>query len=123
MIHLDTSALVDAIIEPAHLATVEHLVTLGEPLRLSAVVLYEWLRGPRTAAELTIQERLFPAARIVPFGDVEARQAALLYRVVRGARGREIDLMIAATALVHGARLWTLNRKDFADIPGLVLYA
>jgi predicted nucleic acid-binding protein len=31
-------------------------------------------------------------------------------------------LAIAACAIEHGARLWTLNPKDFRDIAGLVLY-
>ena len=32
------------------------------------------------------------------------------------------DAQIAATVLLHGAELFTLNRKDFAFIPGLKLY-
>jgi predicted nucleic acid-binding protein len=30
--------------------------------------------------------------------------------------------MIAACAIVRGAALWTLNPRDFDDIPGLKLY-
>ena len=33
------------------------------------------------------------------------------------------DAQIAATALVHNVELFTLNRKDFAYIPNLKLYA
>jgi predicted nucleic acid-binding protein len=33
-----------------------------------------------------------------------------------------VDLAIAASALTHGARLWTLNAADFRDIPDLELY-
>jgi hypothetical protein len=32
------------------------------------------------------------------------------------------QLAIAACAPEHGAKLWTLNEKDFEDIPGLGLY-
>jgi len=35
------------------------------------------------------------------------------------ARGRELDLAIAASAILHDAVLWTLNHRDFADIPRL----
>jgi predicted nucleic acid-binding protein len=40
---------------------------------------------------------------------------------VSRSRGREIDLAIAACALVREAQLWTLDEKDFRDIPGLRL--
>lgn len=49
--------------------------------------------------------------------------ACRLYGSVRRARGREMDLAIAAHALVAGAALWTLDPKDFADVPGLRLVA
>jgi len=44
-----------------------------------------------------------------------------LYRKVRRPRGREIDLAIAATAILRDAALWTLNRDDFRDIESLPL--
>ena len=47
--------------------------------------------------------------------------AARLYRTVRSPRGREIDLAIAACALMHRAALWTLNPRDFSDVPHLRL--
>jgi predicted nucleic acid-binding protein len=99
-------------------ATIER----GESFCLSSLVLFEWLRGPRQAAELAAQESLFPASRAVPFGPEEAQLAARVYRELCRPRGREIDIAIAATALRHGAVLWTLNPSDFADIPGLRLW-
>lgn len=113
MTHLDTSVLVDALTA---------LVADGEPIVVSALVLYEWLRGPRVEAEVSDQEALLPAARAAPFGPAEAALAATLYRQIRRARSRELDLAIAACAITRGARLWTLNPADFADIPDLVLF-
>ncbi len=46
---------------------------------------------------------------------------AELYRKVGRARQWTIDLAVAACAITHGAALWTLNPKDFRDIPGLAL--
>ena len=93
----------------------------GERLVLATLVLYEWLRGPRLPEELAAQEALFPARMAIPFGVEESTRAAALYRTVPRARGREIDLAIAACAITWDARLWTLNVDDFRDIPGLLV--
>jgi len=122
VVHLDTSVLVDALTGARRSAPgLRHFIEQGERLQVSAVVLYEWLRGPRQPDELEAQELLFPRSATVGFGAAEAVRAAQLYAAVKRARGREIDLAIAACAIVHGASLWTLNRDDFADIPGLTL--
>jgi predicted nucleic acid-binding protein len=122
MIHLDTSVLVDALTGGASAAALRAAIADGERLAVSSLVLYEWLRGPRRASELAAQAQLFPAEEAVALDHTIARSAAELYRRVKRARGREIDLAIAACALSHEASLWTLNRRDFADIPGLGLY-
>jgi predicted nucleic acid-binding protein len=121
MIFLDTSALVDALAgSRASAAALRKALEHGERVRLPTIVLYEWLRGPRRARELEAQEALFPSATAVPFGPVEAAKAAELYRGAgRRARSREADLAIAASAICHDATLWTLNPKDFTDLPSL----
>ncbi|MEX2271827.1 MAG: type II toxin-antitoxin system VapC family toxin [Vicinamibacterales bacterium] len=123
ILHLDTSVLVDALTGGRRsLPLVERAVGRGHVLAASALVLYEWLRGPRTPEELEDQEALLPAADARGFGPLEAARAARLYRAVKRARGRDMDLAIAACALEHGARLWTLNPEDFSDVPELTLY-
>ena len=123
MIHLDTSVLVDALSGTRRSArALRRAVEEGERVAISTLVLYEWLRGPRVESELADQEELLPAEHAVRFGYQEARRAAQLYRTVRRPRGRELDLAVAACALIHGAALWTLNAEDFSDIPGLSLH-
>jgi predicted nucleic acid-binding protein len=122
IVHLDTSALVDALTGPRRsLDTLVRLTDQGHRLALSTIVLYEWLRGPRTRAELTAQEELFPSEQATAFGAPEAALAARLYKRAARARGREIDLAVAACAIANGAAIWTLNRDDFRDIPDLRL--
>lgn len=122
IVHVDTSALVDALTGPRRsLETLIDLTDQGHRLALSTLVLSEWLRGPRTRADLAAQEALFPSEQAVEFGPAEAAAAAQLYKQVRRPRGREIDLAVAASAMVHGGAIWTLNPGDFRDIPGLRL--
>jgi predicted nucleic acid-binding protein len=122
-IHLDTSVLVDALTGTRRrLASLERVVAAGHVIAISALVLYEWQRGPRTPEELADIESLLPAAQAHPFGPAEAARAAEMYRATRHARGRDMDIAIAACAMEHRARLWTLNPADSRDLPGLELY-
>lgn len=122
IVHVDTSALIDALSgQRRALPTLVELVRQGHRVGLSTIVLYEWLRGPRTRAELRAQEEIFPRAEAVAFDVDAAATAAELYGAVRRARGREIDLTVAACALTRQAALWTLNPRDFDDIPDLTL--
>ncbi len=122
IVHVDTSALVDALTGPRR--SLDALIALtedGHRLMLSTIVLYEWLRGPRTRGELAVQEELFPSEAAVPFGAAEAALASRLYKHVPRARGREIDLALAACAIAAGGAIWTLNPADFRDIADLRL--
>ena len=121
-VHVDTSALVDALTGPRRsLDKLIELTDQGHRLAISSLVLSEWLRGPRTKADLNAQEALFPSETAVPFGAVEAALAAKLSAQVPRAEARTLDLAIAACALAHGAAILTLVPADFRDIPGLRL--
>ena len=122
IIHIDTSALVDALTGPRRsLDTLIDLTGQGHRIGMSTIVLYEWLRGPRTRAELSAQEELFPSERAVEFGAPAAAIAARLYKQLARPQGREIDLALAASAIASGAAIWTLNPADFRDVPNLRL--
>jgi predicted nucleic acid-binding protein len=120
---LDTSVLIDSLtadrILLPHLGA---LIARGQPINLTTIVLYEWLRGPRTSKEIADQEDLFPARTAIAFGPDEAALSGKLYRSLRRARSREIDIAIAACAILQEAQLWTQNATDYADIPNLKLY-
>jgi predicted nucleic acid-binding protein len=128
VIVLDTSVLIDGLTGLKRSApAIRESLAEGERMLLPALVLYEWLRGPRLSQELAAQEALLPAKSAIPFGPEEAAFSAGLYltvkhRAVKRPRSREVDLAIAACALVRGAHLWTLNPGDFRDVPGIRLY-
>lgn len=118
---VDTSALIDSLSGPRRSAhRLREMLEAGERLLLPTLVLYEWWRGPRRVEELAAQEALFPREEALAFGAEEAALAGRLYGQVKRPRGRELDLAIAAHAILRNARLWTLNAADFQDIPGLV---
>ena len=123
MIVVDTSVLIEALGAGGSLRTAfRSTLADGYRVALPTLVLYEWLRGPRLAEELDLQEAILPASEALPFGPAEARTAAELFRALGRARGREIDLAIAACAIAWSGSLWTLNTDDFGDVPGLELW-
>lgn len=122
MIVLDTSVLIEAVTSSAGSqvrSRLQGLLLQRERIAVPALVFYEFLRGPRTSAELALQEVWFPMDKALTFGSAEATISAKLYRAVSRARGREFDIAIAACAITNDAPVWTLNSKDFADIPNL----
>jgi predicted nucleic acid-binding protein len=83
-VHLDTSALVGALAgSRPEFGRLAGLLADGHRLTVSTVALYEWLRGPRTAAELDVQNGLMPADAVCAFGADEAALAARLYQSLR----------------------------------------
>ncbi len=122
MIALDTCALVRALCgDRSELEQLEKLVRDGERLQLPSLVLYEWRRGPRSPRELELQELLFPSEGALVFDARAALLAADTFRALGKPRRRAADIAIAATAISANAALWTLNRRDFEDVPDLEL--
>jgi predicted nucleic acid-binding protein len=126
VIMMDTSVLVDCLTGQRRLLpTLRHAFDEGQRLAICTIVLYEWLRGPRSPEELAAQEFFFPSGVALSYEPEDAKLSAKIYGALKGkqkrARGREADLAIAACAVRWDAELWTLNAADFADVPGLRL--
>src|SRR5205085_156774 len=63
VILMDTSVLVDGLTGTKRSGpAIRALLVEGERILLPALVLYEWLRGPRLPEELEAQDGLFPSA-------------------------------------------------------------
>ena len=123
IVHLDTSVLVDALSgRRRSLAALERTVAAGHAIAMSALIFYEWRRGARTPEELDDQEALLPSPDIREFGPSEASRAAEIYRALKRARGRDMDIAIAACALEHGAQLWTLNPQGWLFVAVIAVF-
>ena len=117
---LDTSAIIATDVGPLEGELAISAITLAE-LHFGVLVATE----PRTRAErlrrLSILQRRFDA---LPVDDAVAdsygQLSAAVVAVGRRPRARALDLLIAATAHAHSARLYTRNAEDLRGIEDLV---
>ncbi len=120
---LDTSVVVDH--------DVLNLELLPDESAISAITLAELAAGPHATADpeerTRRQDRLQWAATTwdpLPFDVDAARAYARVFAAVRAggrsSRTRLADLLIAATAVSNGLRLYTRNPTDFRGLEQLV---
>ena len=110
-----------------------YLTWLGDaPVALAAISASELLHGVERARDAAVRQRrrafvegVLANVPVIPFGLAEARAHARIWAELAGA-GALIgahDLQIAATALVAGSEVATLNLNEFSRVPGLPLAA
>jgi predicted nucleic acid-binding protein len=113
MIHVDTNLLI-ASIDPSH----EHarvwtrLVMVDESFAASAVAWTEFRSYPISSNQLLALEQLLPGG-IVAYERAHAELAGELFQNTKAKRKNRLDSMIAATAILAGAKLATVDQGDF----------
>lgn len=113
MICLDANYLIGGVSEgrpeSSHLAAWSEA---GETFCTATPAWYEFLCGPVSEPQIATM-RAFLTEGIIPFEETHAITAARLFNVVQRPRRLRVDAMIAATAIISGGRLATLNTGDF----------
>jgi predicted nucleic acid-binding protein len=106
------------------IAAAEWLETASkrDDLVISVVNEIELLFGSRDNRDLTKMRQLLATFEIIQIDEAISKRASFLVdKYCLSHRLEMPDAMIAATALVHGLELATINRKDFRYIDGLKL--
>lgn len=126
---LDTAVLIAA--ERGTFDRVGFLVALGDaPVAVAAITASELLHGVERVRDAAIRQRrsefvegVLSNVPVIPFGLAEARAHARIWTelAAAGALIGAHDLQIAATALVAGSAVATLNTAEFSRVSGLPL--
>jgi predicted nucleic acid-binding protein len=115
IILLDTTVLIDVLRNRANRRDLlANFVQQGHTLATSAINVAEVYAGMRPH-EATETDRLLSNIESYPTTGAIARHAGVL-KFAYGQKGKTLslaDMIVAATALTHGASLMTDNRKDF----------
>jgi predicted nucleic acid-binding protein len=117
---LDTSIVIATDVPPLEGELAVSAVTLAE-LHFGVLVAKDQNVRAERLRRLLLLQRAFDA---LPVDDAVAASygqlAAAIVEAGRRPRARSMDLLIAATAHAHSARLYTRNAADFVGLEGLV---
>jgi len=119
---LDTSALIDFLVDGPLAKRVEHLLAEGSAA-VSAISVYELLAGVTSKKHQRERRDLLTLVRVIEVDGETAIRAAGLFTALRqtGLTVDNEDLLVAATALRAEAALLTANTGHFDRISGLLL--
>ena len=120
MIILDTNVLIEILKNNS--ATLSTLSGLQSPLYVSTVTSMELFYGARDKQEVKMLGRFLDKFEQVPMDESISFRALELVREYAKSHTLDIpDSLIAASAIMNQATLFTYNTKDFRFIPELEL--
>jgi len=125
---LDTVTLSEVIKgqDPSVLSHAQEYLSVHRNFQFSIITRYEILRGLKAKNAFRQVERFedqFRASTVFPLTDEIVVRAAEIYGALhqRGALIEDADILIAATALVHGFPVVTENADHFHRVPNLTV--
>ncbi len=122
MILCDTNILIDLLrLNPVRIGQVDRF--LPGQLAISLVTEAELINGARNQSELRGIRQNVAGCIVLPLTESIGQAAIDLMYQYRLSHSLDFaDALIAATAIAHGLPLFTLNRKHFQYLPGLIIY-
>lgn len=117
---LDTSVVIATDVGPLDGELAISAVTLAELHYGVLAASQQGVRAERLRRLLTIQRHFNALPLDEAVAESYGRIAAAVAVTGRKPRARSLDLLIAATAHAHSARLYTRNPADFRGLDGLV---
>jgi len=122
MILCDTNILIEFYKDNEEVSDVLRAIGLPE-LAVSVITVGELYFGARDKRELLKMKKHLAGLHQIPIDvEISNRYLALLESYALSHRLSVPDALIAATALRHNLKLYTLNLKDFRYIEGLTLF-
>ena len=113
MIHLDANLLIALLKDSdAHRVTAKRVIEEIGPFGCASVAWMELHSRPVHRRDTAALKAILHAG-IIPFDEVTAALAGELYHRTGSKRRTRLDTMIAATAILAGAELATVNAEDF----------
>ena len=100
------------------------LIAENNVLYISAVTIYELYIGASSVVKQNDIQKLTDGLIILPFNEVVAFQASIIYRNLKSYNQliEFRDIFIAATCIVNDLPIKTLNLKHFNRIPDLEVF-
>lgn len=117
---MDTSVVIATDVPPLEGELAISAATVAELHFGVLVAREEDVRAERLRRLSTLQRKFDPLPVDEAVAASYGRLAAAVVAAGRQPRARAMDLLIAATAHAHSARLYTRNASDFAGTEGLV---
>lgn len=118
---IDTCIFIEHLRAKDKLSTTLYKLSDESQLFISAVTLYELYMGAITKEKQEDVKMITEDLVVLPFTDTVSVRAAQIYHLLR-ATNQMIefrDIFIAATCLINGLPIATLNKKHFKRIDGL----
>jgi tRNA(fMet)-specific endonuclease VapC len=120
MVILDSNVLIEIL--KGNQNTIHRVQILNEELAVSSISVMELYYGARNKKEVNKIEKFVSLFTILHLNtDISIKAVQLIERYAKSHTLDIPDSLIASTALVYNAKLFTYNSKDFRFIDKLVL--